>query len=310
VEAQETPLAAHGGRVVWSSYDPVRKVFALKTFAGGAVESVPVAPRTVPFDADLGPDDSAGGRTVAVYSRCRREPRYVEGLPELLDPTAGSGCAVFRYDFGTGREQRLGRVSAPRGSETLPSIFGSRIAFARTARRGSLPRFKIRDARGTRNAGHGSLSGSTVNPSGADLSSTHLSFRWEQNGAECPSSDPEALGGEGAEIWLVNVRTTRRRRLARACSTSLQGLTVLRGPVAVGPRVLFKQQRIHREGEALVSVGPDGRRVRSEEDVSRVRNFARDPHGTYVGIYADDSRFRILLRPRATATGSARRTSG
>jgi len=142
VEAQETPLAAYGGRVVWSSYDPVRKVFAFKTFAGG--------------------------RTVVVYSRCRREPRYIEGLPELSDPAAGSGCAVFRYDFATGREQRLERVSAPRGSETLPSIFGSRVAFARRLPGGVVPRMKIRDAKRTRDAGRASL-GAAGLPTATDL---------------------------------------------------------------------------------------------------------------------------------------------
>jgi len=63
--------------------------------------------------------------------------------------------------------------------------------------------------------------------------------------------------------------------VARAGSTTLEGLTVLRGPVAVGRRALFKQQGRYGSNERFVSVGPDGRRLRSDEDPSGVRHFAR-----------------------------------
>src|SRR5687768_741346 len=70
--ARPTPVSAHAGRIVWSTYDPAERAFFLAQSFGGVTSRVPVRPRTVPFDADLGPD--VNGETVAAYSRCAREP--------------------------------------------------------------------------------------------------------------------------------------------------------------------------------------------------------------------------------------------
>src|SRR6185295_12203402 len=68
-----TPVSAHAGRIVWSSFDPAQQAFFLTQSVGGVTSRVPVRPRSVPFDVDLGPD--VNGETVAAYSRCAREPR-------------------------------------------------------------------------------------------------------------------------------------------------------------------------------------------------------------------------------------------
>ena len=49
------------------------RAFFLTQRIDGVTSRVPVRPRSVPFDADLGPD--VNGETVAAYSRCAREPR-------------------------------------------------------------------------------------------------------------------------------------------------------------------------------------------------------------------------------------------
>ena len=131
--ARPTPISAYGGRVVWSSYQPGRG-FVLTTLVNGMVSEVPVAPRPVPFDADLGPAPN-GGATV-VYSRCRHEPTLHHGFPGnaltlLPEWQTGRGCDLYRFDFGSGRERHISRASTRRASEFLPSVWKGRLAFAR-----------------------------------------------------------------------------------------------------------------------------------------------------------------------------------
>jgi hypothetical protein len=132
---QEAPTAVttHRGLAVWSAWSPQERVYRLAASReGGPAFVLPVAPRRVPFDADLGPDRH--GRPVAVYSRCRREPprdgfRGLQvGLP---DYTRGRGCNVWRYDFARGRERPVRGAGRRRVSEYLPSIWRERLAFAR-----------------------------------------------------------------------------------------------------------------------------------------------------------------------------------
>ena len=56
-----------------ASTTPAQRAFFLTQRFNGVTSRVPVRPRSVPFDADLGPD--VNGETVAAYSRCAREPR-------------------------------------------------------------------------------------------------------------------------------------------------------------------------------------------------------------------------------------------
>jgi dipeptidyl aminopeptidase/acylaminoacyl peptidase len=118
-----TPVSAYGGRAAWSAYDPTTKRYSLVTWTDGmsSPEELPVKPRAAPFDVDLGP--GARGLVVAVYSRCRREPTGAYDT--------GRGCDLYLYDFITRRESRIRSTSVPGGSEFLPTIWGSRIAFAR-----------------------------------------------------------------------------------------------------------------------------------------------------------------------------------
>lgn len=68
----DSELSAYGGTVAFSDRE-AGSGWRLKLWNDGKVRTLPVEPRGAPFDVDLGPDEN--GRTTAVYSRCRAEPR-------------------------------------------------------------------------------------------------------------------------------------------------------------------------------------------------------------------------------------------
>lgn len=143
------PIAAHGGRVVWSQRTAGGRAFQLMTWADGVTSAVPIAPRAIPFDVDLGP--SGDGGTVAVYSRCRTEG--VAGGHEVADYLGGRGCDIYRYDFATGSETKVDAVSSPRASEAWPTFHRPRLAFARVYdNKRDYPYIYVNDL----NDGHGS----------------------------------------------------------------------------------------------------------------------------------------------------------
>ena len=121
-----TPVASFGGRRLWSVRDRATGRWSLVTRAGGVTATVPVAPRRVAFDADLGP--GAGGNVVAVYSRCRTDPPVGSGGTLY---NRGRGCDLHLFDFATGRERRLANASSPGATEFHPTVWRGTLAFAR-----------------------------------------------------------------------------------------------------------------------------------------------------------------------------------
>jgi hypothetical protein len=118
--AGATPVRALGSTAVWSSYDPVAKVYRLTLRSGGVVSAVPVAPRKAPFDADLGTD--AAGAPVLVYSRCTRDGP----LPR--------GCNLYERPLtGDQTERAIAGANTPR-DETHPTLSKGRLVWARSAR--------------------------------------------------------------------------------------------------------------------------------------------------------------------------------
>ena len=157
--SRATPVSAYAGRVAWSAYDPAQNAYVLMTSAGGVTSAVPVAPRTVPFDVDLGPDQN--GDTVAAYSRCRREPGMrppAAGNAIVQLPTweTGRGCDIYRFTFATGRETPIAVANSPTASEFLPTVWKARVAFARVYERkrgvAGRPRLPLLARRGRRRA--------------------------------------------------------------------------------------------------------------------------------------------------------------
>jgi hypothetical protein len=136
--AAPTPVSAYGGRVVWSTFDAVKSDYRLMTESAGTVATVPVGPRRVPFDVDVGPDSN--GHTIVAYSRCRRDPPRRDpaignAIAQLPDWRRGRGCDLYRFDFTTGRETRIASASSTGASEFLPSVWRRRVAFARVFER-------------------------------------------------------------------------------------------------------------------------------------------------------------------------------
>lgn len=187
-----TSLSAYGDVVAWSDratggQGPSPEAYHLTALVDGEVRRLPVAPRAVPFDVNLGPDRD--GRTVAVYSRCAREP----DLAETDDPSAsyppytrGRGCDLYRFDFVTGAERKVAGASTDQASEVLPSIWRDQIAFARVyeqreGSRGRYPYLYVRSLAGGRSDRQpGGSRGTTglPGPTSLDLYGRRLSFVW------------------------------------------------------------------------------------------------------------------------------------
>lgn len=100
---------------------------------------VDIAPRRVAFDVSLGPDRS--GRTVAVYSRCRKEPDPSSTLlGDLPTWSTGAGCRIFKYTPGLGE---AGVRTRRRGSSFLPSLWRGRLAFGWRPPQGRSSRLEV-----------------------------------------------------------------------------------------------------------------------------------------------------------------------
>ena len=127
-----TPIRAWDGIGAFSVYDSGAGVYRLAvTGPDGPPTLVAVAPRTVPFDADVGPD--AAMRPTIVYSRCEREqPRR--------------DCDLYRYSIARGVESKIAGADSDAASEVHPSIWRGNVAWVRTidARPAATPLIYIR----------------------------------------------------------------------------------------------------------------------------------------------------------------------
>ena len=180
-----TLIAVYGGRLLWSTFDPATQTYGLTTRVGGVTLQVPVARRSVPFDADLGPGPN--GSMVAVYSRCSTEIGVGSGGPSLYG--RGRGCDLYLYDFASARETRIASASAPDASEFWPTIWRGTLAFARSYdNKRDFPYLYTRplsgSAKSTRQPG-GPRSGCATcddrlsRPIALDLYGKRLAFAWQ-----------------------------------------------------------------------------------------------------------------------------------
>lgn len=127
---EHSPNHVPGNWLAWSAYDPTHGGYRLMLRGpSGAITAAPVPPRRVPFDVQLGP--RAGGGLIAVYSRCRVEPR-LDPRDMLPLPATGRGCRLYRYDIGSTGE----RAIPGSGSRFLPSVWNGELAFAMLAPNG------------------------------------------------------------------------------------------------------------------------------------------------------------------------------
>jgi hypothetical protein len=120
----QSPGRVPGNWLAWSAYDRTGHDYRLVLRGpSGRATAAPVPPRTVPFDVQLGP--RTGGGLIAVYSRCRVEPR-LDLRDTLPAPATGRGCRLYRYDIGSASE----RAIPGSGSRFLPSVWHGELAFA------------------------------------------------------------------------------------------------------------------------------------------------------------------------------------
>lgn len=234
-------VSSHGAVTAYSELDPATGRYRLMydTNSDGSAEPVPVAQRTVPFDVDLGP--GSDGRVVAVYSRCRTEPRMDRrsgGAAPVW--TTARDCDLYRYDFRRGREEELGGPSTGQATEVLPSIWRDQVAFVRVyhrreGRRGVYPYIYVRslgpfDARSRRQPGGARGSAGNPGPMALDLVGSRLAFSWVY----------ERDGGGVSEVRLDTVDRTHQKIAGQGWERSV--LRFVSPHVSEG-RVYYGEQR-------------------------------------------------------------------
>jgi hypothetical protein len=119
--AAATPVRAWAGTAVLSVRDPATGRYQLATQRGtAAAQALPgIAPAAEPFDADIGP--GPGGAPVIVFARCPAKNR----------------CHLSRTTPAGGTETPITGSAATAGWESAPTVWGSRLAFARHYATGS-----------------------------------------------------------------------------------------------------------------------------------------------------------------------------
>lgn len=267
-ESRVVPVMDHfGGITVWSQQPPPspnESPYYLHARRGGQEMRLPIAPRALPFDVDLGPDDEGG--VVAVYSRCERQPSYHEseldaarntGYAAMPYPvwTASEGCDLFRFDFSTMQESKVAGASTDQASEMLPSIWKDKIAFARVyeqreGTRGVNPYLYVRALEGGASerqpGGSRGVSG-LPGPTRLDLYGRRLAFVWNHVNPEDPTHErPQFV----SRVRLDTVGGGHRvLSEATAASRSQPGVASFVGPQGDRGKIFYGFQRAVLGGE-------------------------------------------------------------
>lgn len=207
-----TPVSAYAGHVVFSAWDPAVSQYRLMLSVDGLRPApVDVAPRGVPFDADIGP--GPGGGVHAIYSRCAKEP-IVERVGNVLPAwNTGKGCDLFRVDLMTGSERRIPHLSSSRASEFLPTIWRYQVAFARRRDASVSPRLyraSLASERAARRLPGGRRgTGRTLitagQPVGVDLRDGRVAHVWNRKAGRSYRSTLRSVTGGGSSRRLASV---------------------------------------------------------------------------------------------------------
>jgi hypothetical protein len=230
-----SPVSALGDEVVWSSYRSELGAWVLMHRVSDTTTQVPVAPRTVPFDADLG--RAPNGSTNVSYSRCQQEPASTDGVTQLPRYEAGKRCRVYSFDFATGAETRVDRLGSASASEFLPAAWRHKLLFASVPGTGpnrAIPKWYLASEYDSRHpalrvVGRGSVGrpGSLGHgefqfppkPVAGDLVGNAAAFSWfvwSPPGCHRAASQGEYVPPSATEIWLARL-PDRPQRVARAC---------------------------------------------------------------------------------------------
>lgn len=245
--SRPVPISALHGWVVWSARDG--GVYRLFEWRRGQTTELSVAGRKRPFDIDVGTD--ARGRDVVTFSRC-------DGFGDITVWAArvvGLACRLRVVDLVSGRERRAGPPE-PRGtSDTMPSMWRGRVAFARREPRlhGAVDQVLLWDQpHGLRELRHGAVpsrcpysrtsdcakpppSGEVL---GLDLGARLVAFSWRVDA-------PDVIGHGGYEVRAVRLSDGRSALvgsgyIGEACTGGIDG-TSPAAPVADGAGVWYSQ---------------------------------------------------------------------
>jgi hypothetical protein len=280
------PIAAAAGWVAWSA--PVQGGWRLVAWHAGAVITLPAAPRPQPFDLDLGTD--AHGRTVVTFSRCTQTPVSGASGDGRLAAWTGAGCRVRVLDLVTGVERAVGIPGRKDSSDTTPSIWRGRIAFARRdARHHDIAQVMLWSPRTRRlkTLHHGAISsscpfrsgcrGMTVRGAveGLDLGARLLTFLWWV--------DTPAVAGHGG--WEVRANRLANGQSVRVGSGFLGEVctggadsVVPSLPAADGSHVWYSQlsSACYRNTASLIRFSVRRQKGRSGAVAGNVLQFAKD----------------------------------
>jgi hypothetical protein len=185
---------------------------------------LPVPDRSVPFDADLGP--GAHGHFLAVYSRCRHEPRW-DPIDEAAPPNYanGRGCDLYELDLTTSTERKL-PASSTTADEVLPAVWKDGLAFARVYSKTNI-RMYFRNGSGSSRL----MPGGPANgrPNGVDLYGRRLAFGWEY---------PGQYDGPASDLRIDDVVTARATLIERFRGGGLTTIS-LTAPAFEGGRLYY-----------------------------------------------------------------------
>jgi len=259
-----TTASAYGANVAYSTYDPATARYQLTLrHRRGGVETLPVAPRSVPFDVDLGPGPSGG--LTAVYSRCRTEPR-TESFDGMTLPWTGRGCDLYLYDLVARHESKIAGASTSASSEFLPSVWHNRIAFTRVYEHragidGGVPYLYVRSLSGgdsIRQPGGPRGTNGGPGPRAIDLFGRRLAFVWDSHPDRTHYRSELRLDTQGAGHAVLETATSADGS-ARELSPSFgQGLVswVRRGAPATLSESVVVRYGIHDGAKRIYST-PD-----------------------------------------------------
>jgi hypothetical protein len=235
-------VSSYGAYSAWSRRtDPSR--YRLMIRHAGRTSALPVSPRRVPFDVSLGKD--AAGHVVAVFSRCRNEHDGPGALPGGLPTYAAfQDCRIRIVRVNGGGEGAVQlRTGARIASRFMPTVAGSRVAYAGLQRRGS----KLQQGVFTQLIGHGrlprKLRGGTSGgapedgPLSVSLDGSHVLYAWRT--IEAPCTDPADLLGQTTELWRDDTRDRDAHRLIRRAGCPTDPATALQSPIRADGAVAF-----------------------------------------------------------------------
>jgi hypothetical protein len=178
-----TPIAAYQGRLMWSQPNGSGGYQLVQRIGDGPVQVLPIAPRGVPFDVDLGPTSSGG--VYAVYSRCHIDPTWDQVQMPAYEQ--GKGCDVYKLDLATNTEVRYTKVNASDGSEYWPSYWKGKLAFARAYDKDPGDPYlyvkTISSSAPSERLPGGSRGTKTSTPLEVELYGTRVGFAWRYQGS-------------------------------------------------------------------------------------------------------------------------------